>query len=30
MKFDEIYKPPFHDNFGASVSNKVKKLKQEI
>lgn len=27
---EEIDKPPFHDNFGASVSNKVKKLKQEI
>lgn len=30
MKFDEIYKPPFHDNFGERVSTKVKKLKQEV
>lgn len=30
MTFDEIYKPPFHDNFGAWVSTKVKKLKQEV
>jgi hypothetical protein len=27
MKFDEIYKPPFHDFFGEWI---VKKLKQEV